>query len=313
MTDAPRPPTGLLLGAIVVLLWSTTSSLIVLGGGALGVWQFVAITSGLGGLAQLLVLGLWRRTLRPCLALPPRLWAVVILCFVPYGLMYPSALTSSANEAQKCGVNLFNYLWPLFTVLGAVLWVPGTRLTPRLAVGLALSLAGLLLANVGCFGALGRGRLSPWPYVSAGLAAALWGTYSSLLARWRDWARRYATPPAGFILLSLVSAAICQARAEWQAVSSRQWAILLAAGLGTSGLGYLLWELALQRADAAALGIMAALIPVFSTLLLSAVQSHPLSPALLAGALLVSVAVALTVSRTRTPQAIERRPNATAH
>jgi drug/metabolite transporter (DMT)-like permease len=37
-------------------------------------------------------------------------------------------------------------------------------------------------------------------YGLALVAAVTWAVYSTLLARWRDWARNYVTSPVGFLL-----------------------------------------------------------------------------------------------------------------
>jgi drug/metabolite transporter (DMT)-like permease len=290
---------GMTMGLACVLVWSTTAMLVSLGGKRMSAWQFVACASGLGGAAQWAYYIFAAPRGISCLRLPWRLWAVTALAFVPYGLILPTALIlCGANDAELCGVNLINYLWPVLTVVCALLWVPGTALTWRMALAIPLALAGLALANQDVVAAWAHGRAGgpALPYVLAGAAAIIWATYSSLLARWRGWANRYATAPIGFVLTGAIAAAICQMNHQWSPLDGRAAVSILLCGLGPFGFGYLLWELALHRAPAGSLGLLATAIPVLSTVLLCAVSGHwPASIFLAAG--MVSVAALFSAKR----------------
>ena len=299
MVESRRSRAGIVLGMIVVLLWSSSSALIYLGGRSVGVWQFVALSMGLGAICQLVAYAVWKRDLRRRLALPGRLWLALIFGFVLYELLYPWAISASVDPAQVCGVNLINYLWPILTVVCSVLWVQGIRLTWRLGAGIVLSLAGLALANMRLLGLRSGPEAPVWPYLLIAVAAVAWAIYSSLLARWRDWAGGYTTAPIGFLAVSAVTGCICAATGRWQPLDTGQWALVLLFGIGPCGAGYMLWELALHRAPASVLGMMSATIPILSTLLLCAVQRYLPDPWLIIGAACVSLAVILTVRRGR--------------
>jgi drug/metabolite transporter (DMT)-like permease len=275
MDHAGRARAGIVLGAIAVALWSGSSALIVFGGGRAGVWQFTAVACGIGGLGQMLSYLFMGRSVRSLLAPPRRVWLLVLIGFVIYMLAYNNALVLASTPQQKVGVSLTNYLWPTVTVLLAVLVVPGTRMTWRLGAALALSLAGLALANWQVIGDLVAGgtdasgaRLSAVPYLLGLVAAVAWGLYSALVARWRNWAQDHASAALGFLVVSALAAIVCTARGEWRPISPAAWCALVVAGLGPQGVGYMVWELALHRAPASVLGLMGAAIPVLSTAIL---------------------------------------------
>ena len=281
------------MGVVCMLLWSCTATLISLGGQNVGAWQFLCLTGLVGGVGQLAYYAA-RGQLRGCLVMPWRFWLLTGL-FVTYGLMFPLSLMWSLGQ-QVYEVNLLNYAWPVLTVVLAVLWVPGTRMTLRLFVAIALAAGGLAIANWDpLWNLLTRGmvRDNPWPYVLAGMAGVLWAAYSALLSRWTSVARHHATTPVGFILIGLISGAVCLAGHGWASPDPMGWVAMLGLSLGPYGAGYLLWELALHRAPASVLGLMAASLPALSTLLMGAVMQNGFKPHLLIAAGVVSASVVL--------------------
>jgi drug/metabolite transporter (DMT)-like permease len=267
---------GFVMGLGAIALWSTAAATTFWGGSTLGVWQFLALACGIGGVAQTASYLLLKKDIRSILVPPPRLWVVMLVGFVLYMLVYSQALVNSANKTQTVCVGLINHLWPTLTVVFAALLVPGTTMTFRLAIAILLSLAGLVLANwdeaMSLFGSAdptgGAPRAPVGPYLLAGLAAVLWAGYSAFLARWRSWANRYATAPAGFLIVSAIAAAVCCWTGQWSPMGGGMWAVVCFGGLGPYGAGYMLWELALHRAPASVLGLLAGAIPVLSTLCL---------------------------------------------
>ncbi len=296
-------PLGLWLGMGAVVFWSFGSSLVFFGARETGPWPFVALSSLTSAALQLA----WRRVgqgeLRSALWLPWRLWAVPVCCFVLYGLAWPWALAASTPR-QVVGVNLINYLWPILTLVFSAWWVPGVRLTGRLAGAMALALAGLALANLpqlrqvlssgpdaGPFP--GRRLL---PYALALLAAVTWGVYSASLARWRLWAKDYVTSPLGFLIIGSIASVIVEftggfpPRLAWSALC-----MTLLYGAGPLAAGYLLWEMALPRAKVQTLSLFAAAIPALSTFLLCLFLKKTPGPELITAALLVSGGVVLSM------------------
>lgn len=296
-----------MLGGVAVLCWSFASSLIYLGARAIGPWPFVAVASLIGGVIQLAVWRWYRGTFTSVFRLPWRLWAVSVPCFVAYGLVWPAAMVN-ATPQEVYGVNLINYLWPVLTVLLAAWWVPGARLNARTITAVAVSLAGLICANLPHLRLLlaaeteGETDVGPdrrlLPYGLALAAALSWAVYSATLARWRYWAGGYATSPLGFLFTGLVAAVVNGFSADAPAGPSlRGWLLTAGYALGPLAAGYLLWEIALARARVHALSLLGATTPVLSTFVLCAFLRTLPGPELLLGAALVSAGALLCVRR----------------
>ena len=288
------------MGVGAISLWSLSSACIVFAGKQLGIWQFLAITGLVSGLLQIVGYLCMGRSLRPILRPPPRLWLAIALGFVIYQFLFSAALVTATTETQVVGVSLMNYLWPSLTVLFTTWLVPGERMHGRLAISLALSLAGVLLASGRDFSWSGASA-SVWPYVMGGMAAVSWAAYCALTSRWRHWAKDFASAPLGFLVVSAVAATVCLCRREWQPMGLRAWAGVLVTSIGPWASGYMLWELALHRAPATTLGLLASAIPVLSTLCLlglfaltCSVQDRGVPYAvLLVASVMIGVAVAL--------------------
>lgn len=294
---------GLAIGSVAIVFWSFSSALVFLGARAAGTWRFVAVASLIGGGAQLVGWRLYRGEWRSALFLPWRLWAVSVPCFVLYGLVFPLALNSSSPR-QVFGVSLINYLWPVLTVLLGAVLVPGARLTRRSVLAALLALAGLacanfqplreLLASTESAGASAPSRLLP--YALALVAAVTWAVYSAVLARWRGWAGKHATSPAGFLITGAAAGALALlAPAAPVQLSAREMIVIFGYGIGPLAVGYLLWEIALSKARVQGLSMIGAVTPVLSTLLLCLfLRSWP-GPELIVAALLVAAGVLLSV------------------
>lgn len=273
MTDSThRARRGTLLALMAIFFWSTSSSLYFWGGTRCG-WQFLAVACGIGGVAQLVCYRLMNRSMRSLLMPPARLALPIALGFVIYMPLYFWAI-SSAAPGQAVGVSLINYLWPTLTVVLSVILVPLTRVSVRLALGVALSLAALAVANwqqvqeafagVPCPGGAADSP-SAWPYLAAAVAALAWAAYCAVLSRWKHWADAYATAPLGFLAVAAISLTICWRTGRWSAMTPAQWAAAVFAGLGPSGAGYMLWELAIHRGRAEVLGLLGGATPILST------------------------------------------------
>jgi drug/metabolite transporter (DMT)-like permease len=288
------------MGAGAVLLWSFTSACIVFMGSRLGGWQFLAITSSLGGLLQLAGYLAMGRSLRSVLFPPARLWLAMILGFVLYLLLYTAGLVTSSTEAQAVGVSLMNYLWPALAILFTTWLVPGERMHGRLVISIGLSLASVLLANGRDIVLPGSG-VSIWPYVLGGAAAASWAAYCALTSRWTRWAKDYAAGPMGFMMVGVVAAGVCLWRREWTPMDGRAWGMVLLTAIGPWAGGYMLWELALHRASGVTLALLGSATPILSTLwllgLFAVTSAVPVSATrvviLLAASVMIAIAVAI--------------------
>lgn len=267
---------ALLHAAAAILLWSTLAWL----GLALKSWPpflLVGCALLLGSLCSLHRIREWR--VRP---------AVVALGI--YGLFgFHFLLFMALRLAPPVEANLINYLWPLLIVLLAPLILTGYRLRLRhIAAGmLGFIGAGLLVTG-------GTLHLQPAHALGYALAlgsACIWATYS------------LATKPIGafptatiglFCFVSGALSIVAHLLFEPRYVpSAAELPYLLALGLGPMGAAFFLWDAALKRGDPRAIGSLAYLTPMLSTLLLVATGHGRLTSIALAAMALIIGGAAL--------------------
>jgi drug/metabolite transporter (DMT)-like permease len=253
-----------------ILLWSTLAWL----GLSLGSWPpflLVGCALVLGALVGVRNVRAWR--------VPPRALLLGI-----YGLFgFHFLLFLALRHAPPVEANLVNYLWPLLIVLLAPLFARGVTLGARHVLAGIAGAAGAALVVTG-----GRFALDPAHlpgYAMAAGSALVWATYS-LASR-----RLGAIPTAavgGYCLASGAAALLCHALLEPRFVPSTADApYLVLLGLGPMGAAFYLWDYAMKHGDPRAIGALAYLTPMFSTLLLVATGHGALAPAALAGMLLI--------------------------
>lgn len=220
-----------------------------------------------------------------------RQWRVpaATLALGVYGLFgFHFLLFIALRHAPPVEANLVNYLWPLFIVVLAPMFLPGVQLRPVHVLAALAGFAGAALAIVG-----GReldGGLA-WGYVPALGSAFIWASYSLLTRRVAHF------PTAAIGLFGLVSGALslaCHALLEPAAsLSLRDLLLIGAMGLGPLGAAFFLWDRALKTGDPRRIGILSYLTPLASTLLLALVSGQPLTLWLGLAALLIVGAAAV--------------------
>jgi drug/metabolite transporter (DMT)-like permease len=205
-----------------------------------------------------------------------------------YGLFgFHFLLFIALRYAPPVQANLVNYLWPLGIVLMAPLFLTGMRLRFLHVAAAFLGFAGAALAIVG--GRDLQGGFS-WGYLAALASAFIWASYS-LLTR-----RVPAFPSAAIGLFGLVSgllSLLCHALLESPvALTTHDWLLLAAMGLGPLGGAFYLWDAALKRGDARQIGVLSFLTPLLSTLALLWLRGEwPSLSVLLAAAMIIGAAV----------------------
>jgi len=206
-----------------------------------------------------------------------------------YGLFgFHFLLFVALRLAPPVEANLVNYLWPLLIVVLAPVILRGVTLRLRHVVAALLGFAGAALLVTG--GKLGLAGGYALGYAAALGSAFVWATYSLATKRFA------ALPTATIGLYCAVSgllALACHFLFEPRYVpplAELPW--LLALGLGPMGAAFFLWDYALKRGDPRAIGALAYLAPLLSTLVLVAAGEGALGPlTLVAMALIVGGAV----------------------
>ncbi len=192
-----------------------------------------------------------------------------------YGLFgFHFLLFIALRHAPAVEANLVNYLWPLFMVVLAPLFLQGVQLRGVHVAAALLGFAGAAIAILGAGGGAASGGWS-WGYLPALGSAFIWASYSLLTQRVPPF------PTAAIGLFGLVSGALsllCHWALEPAVVLSAQdWLLLAVMGLGPLGAAFFLWDRALKLGDARQIGILSYLTPLGSTALLMLVSGRALS------------------------------------
>lgn len=205
-----------------------------------------------------------------------------------YGLFgFHFLLFIALRQAPPVTANLVNYLWPLFIVVFAPLFLRNLRWS-LVHVGAALvGFAGAALAVVAetDLAAPGTSGEFAWGYLAALASAWVWASYSLLTKR----VAHFPTAAIGaFAVVSGVLSLLCHVWLEPAvSLSPRDWGLLTLLGLGPLGAAFFLWDAALKRGDPRRIGVLSYLTPLASTLLLVATSGRPLTPAIGFAALLI--------------------------
>ncbi len=205
-----------------------------------------------------------------------------------YGLLgYHFALFAGLQNAPSVQANLVNYLWPIFVVLLAPLFIRGTSLTYKHWIAGILGFSGAALAILSGTQLVGGFAVG---YVYAGIAAIIFSSYSLISKSLAD------SPTAavgGYSFVAGVLAIGAHFVFEPPAtIDSVQWLWLVLMGLGPLGGSFYLWDFALKHAPAQRVGTIAFFTPLISTILLLTVTGQRLTLMLgLSAALILLAAV----------------------
>lgn len=207
-----------------------------------------------------------------------------------YGLFgFHFLLFIALRHAPPVEANLVNYLWPLFMVVLAPLFLAGVQLRARHVTAALLGFAGAAVAILGASNGAAGGGWS-WGFVPALASAFIWASYSLLTQR----VKPFPTAAIGlFGLVSGVLSLLCHWALEPAvALSGQDWLLLAVMGLGPLGGAFFLWDKALKRGDARQIGVLSYLTPLGSTALLMLVSGRPLSWSIgLAALMIIGAAV----------------------
>jgi drug/metabolite transporter (DMT)-like permease len=295
---------GMLFCFSAVFIWSFNAVLMRFGTTSFRPWQFIGIVSIISGLLHLLFRRVRYGEFRNAIFLPAKLWLITIFGFATCVLTFALAIATCKTEGDVCAVSLINYLWPTLTVLLGVVLVPNTRFSWKLVLALILSFTGLALANARQIPQIFMGNstvsdMSPLrqmaPYLLALIAAVSWAAYSTLLARWRNWARQYTSCAMGMLIAGLVALVIGYfIEGPIEHPTTRGVMFMLLYALGPSAAGYLLWELAVSRTDVKTLGLVGALTPILSVFWICLFLRYLPGWELIAAVVLVSAGIILS-------------------
>ena len=277
-----RPPRAIKLAAMPANLYAL---------GAIALWALLALLGvSLRHVPPFLLTGI-ALIIGSVLALPFVLrdrtqWRIpaATLALGVYGLFgFHFLLFIALRIAPPVEANLVNYLWPLFMVVLAPLFLPGVRLRPVHVVAAVLGFAGAAIAILGSGGDTAGGW--SWGYLLALGSAFIWASYSLLTQR----VPPFSTAAIGlFGLVSGLLSLLCHGALEPSvALSGSDWLLLAVMGLGPLGAAFFLWDKALKLGDARQIGILSYLTPLASTALLMGVSGRPLTGSIALAAVMI--------------------------
>jgi drug/metabolite transporter (DMT)-like permease len=285
------------LGGICAIgLWSSLALLTTLTG-ALSPFLVLACCFGFAGLFGLAWAARTGTAGLRAMQAPPAALALSTFALFGYHALYFFAL----KHAPPVEANLINYLWPLLIVLFAGL-LPGIRLRAGNVVGALLGLVAAGLLVTGGHGLSIDPEHAPG-YLAAFAAAITWGGYSVLNRRFAGVDSAAIVPAC--IGVSLLGIAMHLLFEPATTIAPTQWLVLVAMGVGPTGIAFRLWDRGTKHGDIALLGSLSYLAPLLSTLLLvlaGRAEAHWIQ-AIAVGLLLLGAWMSVRASRAAMPAA----------
>lgn len=274
-------------GILAILFWSSTIAFSRILTESLGIYTTGALIYTLGGLLGLVVASRTPGGLIHLLRMPPGYLLVCGGLFVGYMVFLYLAIGLAHNHAQVIAVGLANYLWPSLILLFSIP-VLGKRARLWLLPGIGMALAGTWIATTQSQESLLSDLLGPaiLPVLLAVGAAIFWGLYSTL-------ARKWASQQGSAVPLFLLASGLVFLLMRFVIGEPWQWNVELLLPLVymiifPAWLGYLLWDIAMQRGDMTLVTSFSYFTPLLSTLISLLILQVASSPLLGLAALLVT-------------------------
>jgi drug/metabolite transporter (DMT)-like permease len=190
-------------------------------------------------------------------ALPWKVWLSAVVGMFGYHYL----LFDAFGRAPSISVNMIQYLWPLFIVLGTPFFSKA-RLNIGHVIGTLLGFSGVLLTL--SQESVTFNQAHWFGYSEAFVAAVLWAFYT--LSN-----RRYTQMPiaavAGFCLISGILALSFYGLTDdftMVKMSSKDIIVIILLGLGPMGLSFYTWDYAMRHGDPRLIGALAYLTPLLS-------------------------------------------------
>jgi drug/metabolite transporter (DMT)-like permease len=271
VSSIPHPArSSTLLGAVAILLWSTTvafSRSLTEQLGTLTAGAAIYTAAGLFGIAAAGLRAGGLSHLHNQIRMLPR--SYLAGCgglFVLYITTFYLAIGSAETREQVLVVGLVNYPWPAFSLLFSIP-ILGNRARWHLPFGITIAVGGTALAT---FAGAGTGMpmlqqpANIAPYLLALTAAVSWGLYSNFSRRWAG-----AHDGGGVPYFLLASGALLAGLRPFFP-ESPQWntqAILELAYMAIfpAMLAYALWDQAVRKGEIVLVASLSYLTPLLST------------------------------------------------
>ncbi|MDD3353534.1 aromatic amino acid DMT transporter YddG [Zoogloea sp.] len=283
------------IGLLAILLWSATVGLV------RGVTENLGVTGGtslmytVASVLLVLTVGL------PKISAFPRaylFWGSSL--FVSYEVCLSLSIGYATSSRQAIEVGMVNYLWPAFTILGAIFFNK-QRWSWLIVPGFFIAVLGICLVLGGNQGLALEGisrniQDNPLSYGLAFAGAVIWAAYCTVTTR-------IAGGKNGITLFFMLTAMALWAKyldsGEGAMVFSVPALTYLALAAAAMGFGYAAWNVGILHGNVTVLAGASYFIPVFSAALAASLLQAPLSFAFWQGTSLVCVGSILCWLATR--------------
>lgn len=197
--------------------------------------------------------------------MPWSIWSCAIVGMFGYHYL----LFDAFSRAPAVEVNMIQYLWPLFIVLGSPFF-GGEKLNLGHIIGGIFAFGGVIIVMT----SKGVNYSSEYwiGYTEAFCAALLWAFYTLSNRRYEN---MKSSAVAGICLVSgLLSLCTFLVSSEELPVQlSVEWLYFAMLGLGPMGLSFYTWDYAIRKGDPRFVGALAYLTPLLSMVLLTILYS----------------------------------------
>lgn len=249
-----------LIGLSALVMWSSLATLSVMVRDV-PPFQLLAIGMFLGGLSGALTWPFRPGAWKEALLLPPHIWGIGL-----YGLFfYHLCFFLAMRWAPPLQANIINYLWPLFMIVLAAIFLPGGKLQRYHVIGLGIGILGVAAALIAEPHALNRSYVLG--YLCAAGCALSWSSYTVLC---RYFKRISTDTVTGFCfatgLLALVVHLLFEATV-WP-TSNEAWAALFLIGLFPTGIAFYAWDIGIKQGNLILLGLVSYVTRIVSSVFL---------------------------------------------
>ncbi|MFH0255862.1 DMT family transporter [Vibrio rumoiensis] len=193
--------------------------------------------------------------------LPINVWLTAIIGMFGYHFL----LFDAFSRAPAVEVNMIQYLWPLFIVIGSPLF-GGDKLNPGHIIGAIMAFSGVVLVMSSN---LEEHNSAYWfGYLEAFAAALLWAGYTLSNRKHKNMPSSAIAVVCGISgILSLCVFGLTYV--EVPQISYLDLLFICLLGLGPMGLSFYTWDYAMRNSDPRFIGSLTYLTPLLSTVMLT--------------------------------------------
>lgn len=283
-----------LMGIITIIIWGTSAAFTRNLSTGLGAYTAASLVNIVGGLVVLISQYINKAGTKDWKDVTKLYWIICGGLFVIYtATSYVSMSIVSGNEAVMTLV-LIRFLWPLFTLL---LTIPilHQKASPGLIVGVLISLAGIIVANMGnsdisiinILKSFLDGNNLP-AYILGFIVSFSWGLYTNLTKKFvKD---KDVDGSGVFMLISgLLLGAVSLGLNEPRAFTINLAGQIIYASIVVSSLANVMWNLSIKKGNMLLVVLASNFLPIISVIMTAIMLGYKITLHHLIGSVLVVI------------------------